>query len=75
MLILGFFGVLLWTENWIISVNKVTDKVQMQYDFIKYVIDIGYALCSGGIFGFVFKGLNEEKIKASICKKVEKEFS
>lgn len=75
MLILGFFGVLLWTENWIISVNKVTNKVQMQYDFIKYVIDIGYALCSGGIFGFVFKGLNEEKIKASICKKVEKEFS
>ena len=66
---------LLWTENWIISVNKVTDKVQMQYELIKYVIDIGYALCSGGIFGIVFKELNEEKIKASICKKVEIEFS
>lgn len=47
---------------------------KMWNDFIKYVIDIGYVLCSSGIFGFVFKGLNEEKIKASICKKVEKEF-
>ena len=52
----------------------ITEKVQIRYDYIKYLLDVLYVVVSVVIVSFGFKGLNEDKIRASVRKKLEKEW-
>ena len=72
-LVIGFLALLLITGKWVFSVNEVTEKVQIRYDYIKYLLDVLYVVVSVVIVSFGFKGLNEDKIRASVRKKLEKE--
>lgn len=73
-LVIGFLALILITEKWVFSVNEVTEKVQIRYDYIKYLLDVLYVVVSVVIVSFGFKGLNEDKIRASVRKKLEKEW-
>ena len=73
-LVIGFLALILITGKWVFSVNKVTEKVQIRYDYIKYLLDVLYVVVSVVIVSFGFKGLNEDKIRASVRKKLEKEW-
>lgn len=48
--------------------------MQIRYDYIKYLLDVLYVVVSVVIVSFCFKGLNEDKIRASVRKKLEKEW-
>ena len=73
-LVIGFLALILITGKWVFSVNKVTEKVQIRYDYIKYLLDVLYVVVSVVIVSFCFKGLNEDKIRVSVRKKLEKEW-
>lgn len=73
-LVIGFLALILITGKWVFSVNEVTEKVQIRYDYIKYLLDVLYVVVSVVIVSFGFKGLNEDKIRASVRKKLEKEW-
>ena len=73
-LVIGFLALILITGKWVFSVNEVTEKVQIRYDYIKYLLDVLYVVVSVVIVSFCFKGLNEDKIRASVRKKLEKEW-
>ena len=48
--------------------------MQIRYDYIKYLLDVLYVVVSVVIVSFCFKGLNEDKIRVSVRKKLEKEW-
>ena len=73
-LVIGFLALIFITGKWVFSVNEVTEKVQIRYDYIKYLLDVLYVVVSVVIVSFGFKGLNEDKIRASVRKKLEKEW-
>ena len=73
-LVIGFLALILITGKWVFSVNEVTEKVQIRYDYIKYLLEVLYVVVSVVIVSFCFKGLNEDKIRASVRKKLEKEW-
>ena len=73
-LVIGFLALILITGKWVFSVNEVTEKVQIRYDYIKYLLDVLYVVVYVVIVSFGFKGLNEDKIRASVRKKLEKEW-
>ena len=73
-LVIGFLVLIFITGKWVFSVNEVTEKVQIRYDYIKYLLDVLYVVVSVVIVSFGFKGLNEDKIRASVRKKLEKEW-
>lgn len=56
------------------SVIEDYREVQIRYDYIKYLLDVLYVVVSVVIVSFGFKGLNEDKIRASVRKKLEKEW-
>ena len=70
----GFIGVICGTGKWVFSVADATDKIQMEYDYIKYILDFGYAIITGGIIHWGFKDFDKEKVAVSIRKKVEKKY-
>ena len=56
------------------SVNEVTEKVQIRYDYIKYMIEAVYLIVSGIVIAWGFKGLDEDKIRDSVQKRLEKDW-
>lgn len=73
-LVIGFLALLLITGKWVFSVNEVTEKVQIRYDYIKYMIEAVYLIVSGIVIAWGFKGLDEDKIRDSVQKRLEKDW-
>lgn len=73
-LVIGFLALLLITGKWVFSVNEVTEKVQIRYNYIKYMIEAVYLIVSGIVIAWGFKGLDEDKIRDSVQKRLEKDW-
>lgn len=59
--------------NWIQGLKKINAKVQMQYDFFKYVVSGGTGIATFLIVQTKFCNLDYNKIWSKVKKKVERE--